>query len=297
MARKRYQFNHRKPPRRHIRPSRVFLWLLLLLMVAYPFVEPFWLQVEQRTVEVAGLPANLRNLKIAFVSDIHQGRFFSQARVDSLIHTVNGLGADIVILGGDYAEDSDGAVSFFKTAPPIQARLGVFGVLGDADRTEPESNFTQVVAEMKNYGCLPLTNNVSRVKVGQTHVYVAGVDDYLGGTPDVNEVAAQVTKEDFVIFVSHSPDVLTAALKAKGSDGSNHWFDLALFGHTHGGQVSFLGRPLVPGLRSEMGNRYLTGWREENRASILVSNGVGTITVPMRLFARPQIHLMTLKSK
>jgi len=41
----------------------------------------------------------------------------------------------------------------------------------------------------------------------------------------------------------------------------------------------------------------MSGWLEENRAAVLVSNGVGTSGAPVRLFARPQIHLITLKSR
>ncbi len=293
----RYEYRHRRPPRKKIPFSRIFFFLLLIAMLCYPFFEAVNLRVEQKNVQVVDLPVNLKNLKILFVSDIHQGKFFSQARVNDLIKKINGLGPDIVILGGDYGEDSDGAIAFFKNAPAIQARLGIFGVVGNHDRTEPESNFSLLVAEMKNYGCLPLVNNTARVKVGQSYVTVAGVDDYYNGFPDVAGVAAQVKKDDFVVFVGHTPDLLPAAFDAKGSDGDNHWFDLALFGHTHGGQVTLFGKPLIANLTPEIGSRYLTGWKEENRASILISNGVGTSNLPVRLFAPPQIHLITLKAK
>lgn len=293
----RYEYRHRKPPRRRIRFSRILMFLLLIGLVAYPFWQATQLYVEQKTVQVVGLPANLKNLKIVFASDIHQGPFFSQARVNNLVKTINSLSPDIVILGGDYAEDSASAIEFFKNAPAIQARLGVFGVVGNHDRTEPESNFSVLVAAMKSFGCLPLTNNVARIKVGETYVNIAGVDDYYNGFPDVKGVAAQVEKDDFVIFVGHTPDLLPDALAAVGSDGDNHWFDLALFGHTHGGQITLFGRPLISKLTPEVGTRYLTGWKEVNRANILVSNGVGTSNFPARLFSPPQIHLITLKSK
>ncbi len=293
----RYEYKHRRPPRHRIRFSRVLMFLILMGIIIYPFYEATTLKVDYRTANVVDLPANLRNLKIAFVSDIHQGQFFSQARVNSLVAQINSLGADLVILGGDYAEDSDGAISFFETAPAIQARLGVYAVVGNHDRTEPESNFGVLVGEMKSYGCTPLTNNIAKIKVGQSYITIAGVDDYYNGYPDVAGVAAQVKKDDFVIFVGHSPDLLPAAFAAKGADGDTHWFDLALFGHTHGGQVTLLGQPLFLNLTPEVGLRYLTGWKEENRASILVSNGVGTSNFPVRLFAQPQLHVITLKSK
>ena len=295
MARRQYKY--RKPPRKRIRFSRILLLLLLAGMVAWPFMEATLVTVENRTVQIPGLASNLRNLKVLFVSDIHQGRFFSQARVNQLIQKINSLGADIVILGGDYAEDAAGAVAFFQNAPRIQARFGVFGVLGRADRLRGEGEFSQLVAEMTNYGCLPLTNNVARVKVGQAYLSVAGVDDFSLDYANVQSVASQVSRSDFVIFVGHTPDLLPAAFAAKSAEGDTHWFDLALFGATHGGQVRVFNKPLIPGLLPSVGSRYLSGWREENRASILVSNGIGTSTLPIRLFTPPQIHLITLRSR
>lgn len=293
----RYQYKYRKPQRRHFRVKWLLWSLVAAALLAYPFVEASRLTIDEHTVTVANLPANLKNLKIAFASDIHQCAWFPQSRVNEFVKTLNGLGADIVILGGDYAQDSDGAIEFFQNLPPIQARLGVFAVVGNHDRTEPESNVSLLVAEMKNHGCLPLVNNVSRVKLGQTYVYIAGVDDYYNGFPDVEGVARQVKADDFVIFVGHTPDLMPSILSAKSSDGDNHWFDLALFGHTHGGQVSFLGRTPFANLSPEVGSRYLSGWLEENRAAVLVSNGVGTSGAPVRLFAPPQVHLITLKAR
>ena len=126
---------------------------------------------------------------------------------------------------------------------------------------------------------------------------MAGSDDHFNGFPDVDGLAKQVYADDFVIFAGHCPDLMPDVLKAKDANGDNHWFDLALFGHTHGGQVSFMGHTLFGGLMPEVGSRYLSGWLEENRAAVLISNGVGTTGAPVRLFAPPQVHLITLKAR
>ena len=223
--------------------------------------------------------------------------WFSPQRVNEVFSTLNNLSADLIILGGDYANDSDGAIAFFRNAPPLHARLGVYAVVGNHDRTEPESNLSTLVKTMKDHGITPLVNSVSRAKVGQSYVYIAGVDDYYNGFPDVAGVASQVYADDFVIFAGHTPDLLPDVLKARSIDNDNHWFDLALFGHTHGGQVNFLGYSPFSNLSPEVGARYLSGWLEENRAAILVSNGVGTSVAPIRLFAPPQVHLITLKAR
>ena len=293
----RYEYRYRRPQRRRIRIRYLVLPLLLLVMLVYPFWEAGTLKVMEHTLQVSGLPANLKNLKIVYASDFHQGSWFPQSRVNEVVAQINALSPDIIVLGGDYAQDSASAIDFFRDAPAFQARLGVFGVAGNHDRTEPESNLNLLIAQMKAAGVVPLVNSVSRMKVGQSYVYIAGVDDKNNGFPDVAGVASQVYADDFVIFAGHTPDLMPDVLKARSADNDSHWFDLALFGHTHGGQISFLGHTPFAKLSPEVGARYLSGWMEENRAAVLVSNGVGTSGLPVRLFAPPQIHLITLKSR
>lgn len=293
----RYEFKHRKPQRRRLRFSSVAMIALVLLMLAYPFFEAFHLTVDQHSALIPDLPVNLKNLRIVYATDIHAGARYPQWRVNELIKTINSQSADVVLLGGDYADSSKGAIDFFKNLPKIQARLGVLGTVGEADRTPPESNLALLVKAMTNAGVTPLVNGVARIKVGPTYLYVSGVDDYLSGQPDVQSLAANIRADDFMIFLGHNPDLLTEAIRATGADGDNHWFDLALFGHTHGGQITLLGYPLLPGLIPDSGDRYLRGWLEENRASILISDGTGTSWFPARLFAPAQIHVITLKNK
>lgn len=293
----RYEYKYRRPQRRRIKVQAVLIVLAVLALAAYPFVEAGMLTIEQHTLYVTGLPANLKNIKIAFASDFHRCAWFGQRRVEDVCTTLNNLSADIIILGGDYATDSDSAVEFFRNVPNLHARLGVFAIPGNHDRTQPESNFKRLTDEMKGAGITPLINAVSRVKVGQNYIYIAGVDDYYNGYPDVKGVAAQVAEEDFVIFAGHTPDLLPDAQKAQDRNGDGHWFDLALFGHTHGGQINLFGYTPFKNTSEDLSARYISGWLEENRAGILISNGVGTSVLPVRLFAQPQVHLITLKAR
>lgn len=291
-----YEYRYRRPQRRRIRWRWILIPLVAALLVAYPFFEATLLTIDEHTVTVSNLHPNLKNLKIVYASDIHQGLWFSQSRVNELVTTLNNLSADIVVLGGDYAADSEGAIRFFENMPPLNARLGVFAVVGENDRTDPEG-LSALATAMRSRRITPLVNEISRVKVGQTYLYMAGVDDYQNGVPDVEGVARQVKADDFVILASHSPEVMNTVLTARSADSDNHWFDLALMGHTHGGQINLFGYTPFPDRMPAVGARYLSGWREENRAAILVSNGVGTAGFPIRLFAQPQIHLITLKSR
>ena len=213
--------------------------------------------------------------------------------MNDLVQTVNRLNADLVLLGGDYAQDSDGAIAFFKSLPSIHARYGVFGVMGNHDRTVPESNLQLLRAAMMSAGVTPLVNDVASVRIGTSDIYIAGIDDVNNGWPDIVGVASQTWQEDYVIFLSHSPEAIPAAQKAGDGNGRRSWFDLGLFGHTHGGQIALIG-PLL-GI-SKVDGRYEQGWLTENRVSLLISRGVGTSVVPVRFGRRPQIHLITVRS-
>lgn len=254
-------------------------------------------RVTEHVYRSETLPDNLKNIRIVYLSDIHQGRWYSQRQVDALIAAVNELSADVVILGGDYGEDSAGAEAFFRTMPHIEARNGVYAVMGDTDRSDEPGSLEGLLAAMQTKNVIGLVNEVVSIKLGRSYLYIAGADDYRRGYPDVEKLSAQVHEDDFVIFAGHSPDLLPAVRDARDRSGNAHWYDLALFGHTHGGQIDLFGFSPFRRLRPLAGGRYMSGWLEENRASLLISNGVGTEYVPLRLFAQPQIYLITLKQR
>lgn len=277
--------------------GRIITLGLLLFIIAYPFYEATTLRREDTTIEVSGLSQALDGLRIVFVSDIHQGPYFSQRRVEDLITKINSFNADVVLLGGDYANDSDGAIAFFKSMPRIHARLFVGGVMGNHDRTQPESNLSVLQSAMIAAGVTPLVNHVATVRATDgSAFYIAGIDDMANGHPDVAGVAERVRQDDFVIFVTHSPDGFAQAFSASDIGGNHHWFDLGLAGHTHGGQVVLLGHPLWRNT-SLVPFEYYTGWHSASGADLLVSNGVGTSVLPVRVAAAPTVHVITLKAR
>ncbi|MGN0779472.1 MAG: metallophosphoesterase [Aristaeellaceae bacterium] len=274
--------------------ARIVTFLLLIVLLVYPFAEPYLLEVESVTLTSSDLPADIGQLRVVYLTDIHQGAFFAQSRVNELVKRINALNADIVLLGGDYAEDSDSAVSFFRTLPNIHARYGVYAVMGNHDRTLPESNLQVLQAAMVSSGITPVVNEVVPVRIGVSNIYIAGIDDVSNGWPDLKGVAAATVAEKYVIFLSHSPEVIPDAHKCTDMNGKRGWFDLGLFGHTHGGQIALLGQYL--GI-AKVAAQYEQGWIVENRIDMLISRGVGTAVLPVRIGRRPQIHLITIKSK
>lgn len=283
---------HQKRSRRK-RRWLVLLLVVIFLIIAYPLLEARILLTEKKQLKADDLPMEANNLRIVYLSDIHYTHWFSDGDMDRLIARINGLRPDLVLFGGDYAVDNHTAVAFFEKLQKkeqIRARYGIFGVVGEADRGESDFDLLQLTEAMSNANVVPLVNQVVPVHIGASRIYIAGLDDPTSGKPDLKAVAGQVSAGDYVILLCHSPSVIPDAQLAKGADKNLGWFDLGLFGHTHGGQMLFFSSLL--GIAEDVPERYRSGWIKENRVDLLVSRGVGTSVFPGRLFCFPQIHYM-----
>ena len=280
---------------RHRRRWLIFLIVLVILMICYPLLEARLLQTENKTIQCDDFPIEANNLRVVYLSDIHYGFWFSDADLSRLIGRINSLRPDLLLLGGDYATDNDTAIKFFRALQKqgtIHSRYGIYGVIGEADRGESDASCQQLTEAMTNAGVVPLVNKVAPVNIAGRQIFIAGLDDKLTGKPDIKGIARSVNARDYVILLSHNPSVIQEAQLAADSSGNLGWFDLGLFGHTHGGQMSFFSSSL--NIAEDVPDRYRGGWLKENRVDLLISPGVGTSVFPGRLFCFPTIHCITI---
>ncbi len=271
-------------------PLGTVLLVVLLFMAAcgvWSFIEPRMLRVSEATVVSPDLPPQFDGLRVAYIADVHAGPFFSRRRVAKVVGRVNGLEPDLVLIGGDNVGGRRGGDrKFYPEAARLEAPLGVFGVLGNHDYWEGEA---QARSRMASAGIEVIDNASVAVTKGGERILLGGVEDYWEGEPDIVQAAEGIEPSEFAMLLTHNPDEL-----AKGLPQTAGLWDLALGGHMHAGQITFFGRwaPIVP---SQYGQRYRTGWLEENGTLILVTNGVGVVTFPVRFFAPPEVNLITLK--
>ena len=280
---------------RHRRRWLIFLIVLVILMICYPLLEARLLQTENKTIQCDDFPIEANNLRVVYLSDIHYDFWFSDADLSRLIGRINSLRPDLLLLGGDYATDNDTAIKFFRALQKqgtIHSRYGIYGVIGEADRGESDASCQQLTEAMTNAGVVPLVNKVAPVNIAGRQIFIAGLDDKLTGKPDIKGIARSVNARDYVILLSHNPSVIQEAQLAADSSGNLGWFDLGLFGHTHGGQMSFFSSSL--NIAEDVPDRYRGGWLKENRVDLLISPGVGTSVFPGRLFCFPTIHCITI---
>ncbi|MBQ6173154.1 MAG: metallophosphoesterase family protein [Clostridia bacterium] len=291
---------------KHVRRRRwvtLLRWLGIIaavVLVLWPWVEPYTLEVDQHELISNDLPEEIRQLRVVYLSDIHQGGFpwFTQSRTNDLVAQIKRLKPDLVVFGGDYANDPEGAIRFFENLPKFSATYGIYAVVGEHDRAEEDANdelLETLRKAMKAKNVTLLDNAVERF-MGLQNVYIAGLDDYTNGHPALNTISGQVSSSDFVILACHNPAMIDdLSRSALSSDGKSNWFDLGLFGHTHGGQLP--GSMNLLGIGSDVEQaRHREGWIEESRSTpMLISRGIGTSVLPIRILCSPQIHLIVIR--
>jgi uncharacterized protein len=260
--------------------------LSFLAVVAYVFIEPHWLQEKAYEIADPDIPVKFNNTKIIFLSDIHHGPFFSISRVRDLVRRVNLQKPDIILLGGDYVHrDPKHIIPVFSELKNLKAPLGIFGVLGNHDHWE-DANLTK--EQMAKAGITLVDNKAFWISKDGEKTKIGGVGDYTEDVQNIDPTIGDVQKKDYVLLLSHNPDYAERLNTDK--------IDLMFSGHTHGGQVTLFGlwAPLVP---SGYDQKYRTGLVDLHKLKIIISNGIGTITPPVRFFARPQIVVVVLKRK
>ena len=263
-------------------------WIPTSSKILYPFWLSAQLDVVDEAVVIDHLPAAFDGLVIAYCSDIHYGPFFGKKRAEDLARKLNGMRADIMLLGGDYGETAKTSLEFFKALPDLTARSGIFAVIGNHDLLGHKEEISELKGQILSKGIVLLCNSAILINKCGSSLCLCATDDILEGRPDTAALTGAIAQSDFTIFAPHSPDILPEAEKQAGFR-----FDLALCGHTHGGQLVVFGRSLHSS--SAYGDTYARGWMDAHGGKLLVTHGVGTSLLPMRLGVRPQVHRITLK--
>lgn len=264
-------------------PFIIIMLILFIAVVIYSYFEAKNLRYKEYEIKSAKIPEAFDGFKIAFLSDIHAGITFNRDRLIKLCENINSHGFDIILLGGDYVLHHYDTIDFYSIAS-FKAPHGVIGVYGNHDARQGERD---AAINFKNKGWTFLINEGMHINKDNSRIYICGVDDFKKGIPDVKAALNNRADNEFTILLSHNPDPAPSVSAGE--------IDIMLCGHTHGGQITFFGyTPLVPKVTK---SKYLTGICDNGRFKVITSNGIGTVKLPLRLFAPPQVVTLTLRSE
>jgi len=238
------------------------------------------LRIVEHDIELSIGPADTPPLTVAFASDFHAGFTTDPDLLRRACDALEAAEPDVLLLGGDFvALDARQIDWLAPLIGRIPAPLGRFAVLGNHDRWNGADHVT---GSLEAVGIEVLNNRNRRLPAPFHHIWICGLDDFLTGEPDV--AAALEGAEGTRIILMHAPANLLDL------DGVR--FDLALCGHTHGGQIALgSGTPIHVAL-GPLSRDYNRGrYRMSHGGILVVSVGVGCSTLPIRLNCDPEIIL------
>jgi predicted MPP superfamily phosphohydrolase len=263
------------------------------LAVAAPFaaaafggiVERTKFRVKEIDLPIPSLHPDLVGLRIGQLSDLHVSPWLSVAEAGRAVDMLNEMKPNLIVVTGDViTQPGDPLDAAIRELGRLRADAGVLGSLGNHERYIRCEGYE--TAEAARYGIDILRNRARQLRWGNGVLNVAGVDyqsiregPYLGGFEEL------VVPGAANLLLSHNPDVFPTAVR-KG-------YDAVLSGHTHGGQVTveILNQALNV---ARFATPYVSGLYRLDGRSCYVTAGIGTIAIPVRLGAPPEITVVRL---
>jgi predicted MPP superfamily phosphohydrolase len=244
---------------------------------AYGFLyERHSVGVTRATLSVADLPAALANLTIGLITDIHRSRWVSDDDVQQAVQALMRLQPDLIVLGGDFVTwgDRHYVRPAAESLRGLSAPFGVFAILGnhDDDHDMPAALTARGIEVLRDA-------HTAREIRGET-IDLIGIRFWTRRPSDIGALSRN--SRGLPVLLAHDPRRLTEAALLR--------LPLILSGHTHGGQV------VLPGVGAVAAQKFpvVQGTARQDRTTLFVSRGLGTVYVPIRFNCPPEVALLTL---
>ena len=284
----------------------IFAALLLIIAITacIGVINASLLRIRRAEVVLHDLPPGFDGKTLLYASDIDLFGINTPDRAGTLFDQLQSLHPDLLVLGGDYNStsllnrlnrpdsSSDNAAhllqsrsDFFHYISAFHAPLGKYGIANTED-----VHWQSLREAMEENGIKPLINEKIDLHINGDTLWLVGI---CGKHSSLNDAANAFSRKDCVLVFAEGPDILPILLTSEAAD-SGPWADMALCGHTHGGQIRIFGRSILS--LSDAEKRFLSGWNTQSGIPILTSEGVGCEGINLRLGTEPEVWLITLRT-
>lgn len=245
-------------------------------------------------VPIKNLPPELDGFRLAQVSDIHLGAYYSLERLEALLQRIADAKPDMLAITGDIFDDVTMNPAAVKIVDAFtdKFKFGVWYIHGNHEHFRGIRAIENLLAQTKIHWLVNRSEHVT------SKLYILGVD-YPPRAPVTSsndadhvklfaqarknfvDLAAEGVPADAVkILLAHHPEFI--------DDGAQRNFPLTLTGHTHGGQIGIFGVPIFPVFKYTRG----VVMRGDSFGYVHVGNGSW---FPFRFGCSPEIAYFTLR--
>ncbi|MDP8261717.1 MAG: metallophosphoesterase [Candidatus Ancaeobacter aquaticus] len=267
------------------------------------FIEPKRVKIEHVSIQTTKhLPK--KTFTILHLSDLHFKK--KDPWKINVLRKVSLQQYDLVLITGDSIDEMEGLHSLIKGLNMFNPTYGKYYVLGNHDHysytfhhalgviLRRESKRSVIRKDLELFSRTLHENNChllhnSHITIDELNISIAGIDDYYAGRSDIKKACQDINAQRFNILLSHTPDPVMFA--------PNTLIDLALSGHTHGGQIClpFIGAMVT---HSILPGKHASGFVTLNDIPCYVSRGLSAFKLlPFRFLCRPEVTFISISQK
>ncbi|PWJ37901.1 metallophosphoesterase [Sediminitomix flava] len=243
-------------------------------------LDAFWIEhffIEWNTFNISN--SKDTPIRLLQISDLHLKTIKYQHK--RLAKKINENKPDLLFFTGDSIDHNDNLMLFDEFLGLISEDIPKYAITGNWEYWG-DVNLEELKTIYHKNNCKLLINEHETIQLYERKISIIGVDDYVGGDPNLRDAIEGITDSDYNIVLAHCPGYKEVIQKY----ASRLKTDLVLSGHTHGGQLSFFG--FVP-FKPQGSGHYLKGWYTKSEPKMYVSKGIGTSILPIRFGARSEL--------
>jgi len=279
--------------------------IILIALIIFLIDQNNHLVISRYKYKSSKLKKDFHGYKIMQISDLHNKDFHGRLSKKIALEK-----PDIIFITGDLIDASRTNFQVVKRLiSQIKDISKIYYVSGNHEHTSGE--YFNVLELLKRFGVIILDDKYLKLKRGNSEIGLLGVADprinmnkksYFKATADdylksdhkdyFNRKLRKLFEEvdtDFNILLSHRPEEIKTYSENK--------LDIVFSGHAHGGQIRL---PFIGGLFSPKQGLFpklTNGIHRINTTSMVISRGLGNSRFPFRIFNRPEIVVLQLKSR
>lgn len=273
--------------------------ILLLLVVLFCYYQNNAIEVNMTTIKSREVPKQFNNYKIIQLSDLH-GKEFGQDQ-NKLVRKIKNEKPDMIVFTGDLIDSKKYVEKYsLKLMEKIVKIAPVYFVTGNHEYWS--GKYEGLKSKLENIGVKVLNNESLVLERKGKSIQIFGINDpaekEIGNEYLTEEQQAEfnikhslhtkMNESEFNVLLSHRPELLSLY--------SSYDFDVVLSGHAHGGQIRipFVGGVVAP--NQGVLPKYTSGKYKMKNTTMIVNRGLGNSIIPQRMFNRPEVVVVYLKS-
>lgn len=241
--------------------------------------------VEEVDLPVPNLAPDLEGLRLVQISDIHLSPYLSRAELVRCVDMANETRAHIVLVTGDLVTGQyDPIDDCLDELKRLRADSGVYGCMGNHEGYIQAESY--VKCEAARRGIQFLRHEIQQLRFGSAKLNLAGVDYQWNKKTYLSGAERLIVPGYLNVLMSHNPATFPKAA-AQG-------WDVTLAGHMHGGQINIELMQANINL-PRLSTPYIYGAYHRGRSAMYVTRGIGTVAMPVRFGAPPEVALIRLR--